>query len=552
MLKEKGINFEESFAPVARLEVVQIFVSYATHKFFLIYQMDVKTTFLNGPLKEEVYVTHLDGFVDLDHLKKVYRLRKALYRLKQAPRAWFDELSKNLISKCFTKGTIEPTLFTIRYGEDILFAKYALEILKKHGMEKGQSIGTPMATKPKLDVDLSGKLEDQTDYRSKIGSLMYLTSCRPDIVQAVCYYARYQARPIKKHLKEVKGIFRYLRGTINMGIWYSKDSGFELTDFLDADHAGCIDTHKITNGGIQFLGDKLVRWMSKKQDCTTISSAEAKYMVLSAGCAQTGIDDSCVIGSFEEVTICGASLSSTMIEDCDGVSSTYRVFTKELFVTLEFRPGPELLHLESIVTIIAPTTTEEKAQRRLELKARSTLLMGIPNEHQLKFNSIKDAKSLLQDVEKRLQKLISQLEIHGESISQEDMNHKFLRSLSPEWNTHTIVWRNKSGIDTLNLDDLYNNLKIYKPEDLQQIHPNDLEDMDLRWHMAMLTMRERRLLKNIGRKFSMNGNETIRWDWGAGAHRELELMNFHKLDLRARVAHSAEAYDDLPRTLGRS
>ncbi|GJX09279.1 hypothetical protein Tco_0199138, partial [Tanacetum coccineum] len=130
--------------------------------------------------------------------------------------------------------------------------------------------------------------------------------------------------------------------------------------------------------------------------------------------------------------------------------------------------------VEGVETTIAPTTTEEKAQRRLELNARSTLLMGIPNEHQLKFNSIKYAKLLLQAIEKRsevldqtfdwLQKLISQLEIHGESISQEDVNQKFLRSLSPEWNTHTIVWRNKSEIDTLSLDDLYSNLKIYEPE----------------------------------------------------------------------------------------
>ncbi|GJV94273.1 hypothetical protein Tco_1545850 [Tanacetum coccineum] len=136
-------------------------------------------------------------------------------------------------------------------------AKYALEILKKHGIEKGQSIGTPMATKPKLDADLSGTLVDQTDYHSKIGLLMYLTSSRPDIV-----------------------------GTINMGLWYPKDSGFELTAFSDADHAGCLDTRKSTSGGIQFLGDKLVSWMSKKQDCTAMSSAEAEYVALSASCAQ--------------------------------------------------------------------------------------------------------------------------------------------------------------------------------------------------------------------------------------------------------------------------
>ncbi|GJU55999.1 putative ribonuclease H-like domain-containing protein [Tanacetum coccineum] len=289
--------------------------------------------------------------------------------------------------------------------------------------------------------------------------------------------------------------------------------------------------------------------------------------------------------------------------------------------------------VEGVETTIAPTTAEEKAQRRLELKARSTLLMGIPNEHQLKFNSIKDAKSLLQAVEKRfggnaatkktqrnllkqqyenftasssevldqtfdrLQKLISQLEIHGESISQEDVNQKFLRSLSPEWNTHTIVWRNKPEIDTLSLDDLYNNLKIYEPEvkgtsssstntqnvafvssnstsstngavntahgattastqatavnsttidnlsdavicaffasqpnspqldneDLQQIHPDDLEEMDLRWQMAMLTIRARRFLKNTGRKLTVNGNETIGFDKS-----KVECYNCHK------------------------
>ncbi|GJT69090.1 hypothetical protein Tco_1028376 [Tanacetum coccineum] len=120
----------------------------------------------------------------------------------------------------------------------------------------------------------------------KIGSLMYLTSSRPDLVQAVCYCARYQARPTQKHLKEVKRIFKYLKGTINMGLWYPKDSGFELTAFSDADHAGCLDTRKSTSGGIQFLGDKLVSWMSKKQNCTAMSSAEAEYVALSASCAQ--------------------------------------------------------------------------------------------------------------------------------------------------------------------------------------------------------------------------------------------------------------------------
>ncbi|GJY99149.1 retrovirus-related pol polyprotein from transposon TNT 1-94 [Tanacetum coccineum] len=121
--QEEGIDFEESFAPVARLEAVRIFVAYAAHKSFLIYQMDVKTAFLNGPLKEEVYVAQPEGFVDPDHPEKVYLLRKALYGLKQAPRAWYDELSNFLMSKGFTKGTIDPTLFKIKYGEDILLVQ---------------------------------------------------------------------------------------------------------------------------------------------------------------------------------------------------------------------------------------------------------------------------------------------------------------------------------------------------------------------------------------------------------------------------------------------
>ncbi|GKB33949.1 hypothetical protein Tco_0873350 [Tanacetum coccineum] len=121
-----------------------------------------------------------------------------------------------------------------------------------------------MATKPKLDADLSSEPVDQTDYSSKIGSLMYLTSSRPDTVQAVCYCVRYQAKPTEKHLKEVKRIFRYLRGTIHMGLWYPKGSGFELTAFSDADHAGCIETRKSTSGGTQFLGDKWKRISHKR------------------------------------------------------------------------------------------------------------------------------------------------------------------------------------------------------------------------------------------------------------------------------------------------
>ncbi|GJT62773.1 retrovirus-related pol polyprotein from transposon TNT 1-94 [Tanacetum coccineum] len=267
--QEEGIDFEESFAPVARLEAVRIFVTYAAHKNFPIYQMDVKMAFMNGPLKEEVFVRQPDGFVDLDFPNRVYRLKKALYGLKQAPRAWYDKLSSFLIEHHFTKGIVDPTLFTRRRGDDILlvqiyvydiifgstnqvfsnrFAKlmkdnfeismigemkfflglqvhqsprrificqsqYTMDLLKKYGMEKCDSISTPMAT-IKLDADLQGTQVDQTKYHSMIEGLMYLTASRLDIF--VC--ARYQARPTEKHLKEVKRIVRYLRQTINMGL----------------------------------------------------------------------------------------------------------------------------------------------------------------------------------------------------------------------------------------------------------------------------------------------------------------------------------------------
>ncbi|GJR59884.1 putative ribonuclease H-like domain-containing protein [Tanacetum coccineum] len=189
-------------------------------------------------------------------------------------------------------------------------------------------------------------------------------------------------------------------------------------------------------------------------------------------------------------------------------------------------------------TVIPPTSVEEKAQRRAELKARSTLLMALPNEHQLKFNSYKDAKTLMQAIEnrfgevieqtyERLQKLISQLEMHGEVIPQEDINQKFLRSLSQEWTMHTIVWRNKQTIKVLllvnttveNLSECYDFIILLAPsipqlnnEDLQQINPDDLEEMDLRWNIAMLTMRARRFLKNTGRKLDMANKERIRFD----------------------------------------
>nr|GFB25732.1 uncharacterized mitochondrial protein AtMg00810-like [Tanacetum cinerariifolium] len=165
-------------------------------------------------------------------------------------------------------------------------SNYVLEILKKHGMESCDPVGTLIEIKDKLDLDQNGTPVDATKYRSMIGALMYLTSSRPDIVHATCLCARYQAKPTEKHLKEVKRIFLYLRGTFNTGLWYTKDSGFELTEILDADCAGCKDTFKSTSSGAQFLGEKLFSWSSKKQDYMALSTAEVEYVSLSAYCTQ--------------------------------------------------------------------------------------------------------------------------------------------------------------------------------------------------------------------------------------------------------------------------
>ncbi|GJU34416.1 retrovirus-related pol polyprotein from transposon TNT 1-94 [Tanacetum coccineum] len=301
--QEEGIDFEESFAPVARIEAIQIFIANAASKNMTIYQMDVKTTFLNGELKEEVYVSQLEGFVDPDHPTHVYRLKKALYGLKQAPRAWYDTLSRFLLDNKFSKGAVDPSYSWKRQtysscsniclqvsqnpeGIFINQSKFAIEILKKFGMDSCNPVDTPMVDRLKLDEDPLGILVDHTRFCSMVGSLMYLTASRPDLVFAVCMRARYQASPTKKHLEALKRFFRYLRGTINWGLWYPKDTTMALTAYANADYAGCQDTRRSTSGSAQFLRDKLVSWSSKKQKSTAISTTEAEYISMSGCCAQ--------------------------------------------------------------------------------------------------------------------------------------------------------------------------------------------------------------------------------------------------------------------------
>ncbi|GKA65567.1 retrotransposon protein, putative, ty1-copia subclass [Tanacetum coccineum] len=217
--------------------------------------------FLNGELKEVVYVSQPEGFVDQNNPSHVYKLKKALYGLKQEPRA-------------------------CPRGIFINQSKYASKIVKKYGLHNTDSVDTPMIENKKLDEDLQRKPVDATLYRGMMGSLMYLTSSRPGLNYVVCLCARYQAKPTEKHLQAVKQIFRYLNGTINMGLWYLKDTDMSLTAYADVDHAGCQDTRRSTSGRAQFLRDRLVIWSLKKQKSTAISSTEAEYIALSGCCSQ--------------------------------------------------------------------------------------------------------------------------------------------------------------------------------------------------------------------------------------------------------------------------
>ncbi|HEY1871458.1 MAG TPA: reverse transcriptase domain-containing protein, partial [Chitinophagaceae bacterium] len=338
--QQEGIDYDETFAPVARIEAIRMFLAYASYMKFTVFQMDVKTAFLNGDLQEEVYVDQPEGFVDPDYPNHVYYLEKALYGLKQAPRAWYETLTKYLLDNGFSRGTIDTTLFIRKtrghlllvqiYVDDIIFGssspalckefgdlmankfemsmldklsfflglqvkqlengifmsqtKYINDMLKRFKMQDLKIMSTPMRTL--LDADEDGEPFDITLYRSMVGSLMYLTASRPDITLAVTVCARFQSNPKKSHSKAVVRIFQYLKGTPNLGIWYPHGSDFNLTAYTDADHGGCHVDRKSTSGSLQMLGNRLVNWSSKKQNCVSLSTAESEYIAAAHCCSQ--------------------------------------------------------------------------------------------------------------------------------------------------------------------------------------------------------------------------------------------------------------------------
>ncbi|GKD06664.1 putative ribonuclease H-like domain-containing protein [Tanacetum coccineum] len=275
--QEEGIDYDEVVAPVIRIEAIMLFLAYASFKYFVVYQMSVKSAFLYGKIEEEVYVCQPLGFEDPDFPDKVYKVEKALYGLHQAPRAWYETLSTYVLNNGFQRGKIDKTLFIKRHKGDILLVqmssmgeltfflglqvkqkddgtfisqdKYVAEILKKFGYTNIRIASTPMDTKKALLKDSDGEDVDVHLYRSMIGSLMYLTSSRPDIMFAVCACARFQVTPKGSHLHAVKRIFRYLKGQPKLGLWYPKDSPFELVSYTDSDYAGASLDRKSTTGG---------------------------------------------------------------------------------------------------------------------------------------------------------------------------------------------------------------------------------------------------------------------------------------------------------------
>jgi hypothetical protein len=338
----EGLDFDETFAPVARLEAIRMFLAYACHKQFKVYQMDVKSDFLNGDLKEEVYMEQPEGFQLSDNPDFVCKLKKSLYGLKQAPRAWYYRLDKYLQDKGFKRGTIDNNLYiktegndlliVLVYVDDIIFGsnnaslvqwfssamqsefemsmigelsfflglqitqrseglflsqeKYLREMLKRFQMEDSTPMSTPMVTGCKLSKDDDSPDVDQSSYRSMIGSLLYITTSRPDIMHVVGMVGRYQAAPKQSHLLVVKRIFRYLKGTMDYGLWYPRNHNFQLSVYSDVDWANCVDERKSTSGGAFFLGDSLVSWLSKKQGSISLSTTEAEYIAAATCCTQ--------------------------------------------------------------------------------------------------------------------------------------------------------------------------------------------------------------------------------------------------------------------------
>ncbi|KAJ7962054.1 Retrovirus-related Pol polyprotein from transposon TNT 1-94 [Quillaja saponaria] len=333
--QKQGINYEEVFAPVARLETIRLLISFAAHKHWKIYQLDVKSAFLHGFLEEEVYIDQPEGYVIEGQEGKVLKLKKALYGLKQAPRAWNNRIDKYFQENGFVRCPHEyalyvkahengDVLFVCLYVDDLIFTGnnpimfedfkkamtcefemtdmglmsyylgfevkqndggifisqegYAKDVLKKFQMLDSNSVNTPMECGVKLSKHDVGEKVDPTLFRSLVGSLRYLTCTRPDILYALGVVSRYMESPTSTHMKTAKRILRYLRGTLDYGLFYSSSHIIDLVGYCDSDFAGDLDDRKSTTGFVFFRGNNAISWVSKKQPIVTLSTCEAEYV----------------------------------------------------------------------------------------------------------------------------------------------------------------------------------------------------------------------------------------------------------------------------------
>ncbi|GJZ69842.1 uncharacterized mitochondrial protein-like protein, partial [Tanacetum coccineum] len=269
------------------IEAIRLFLAYASFMGLIVYQMDVKSAFLYGTIEEEVYVCQPPGFEYSQFPNKVYKVEKALYGLHQAPRSWYETLSTYLLENGYRRGTIDKTLFIKKDRDDAQEipdefyggAHFLLRI----------AASTPIETNKALNKDEEAGDVDVHLYRSMIGSFMYLTASRPDLIFVVCACARFQVTAKTSHLYAVKRIFRYLKGQLKLGHWYPRDSPFDLKAFSDSDYAGASLDRKSTTGGCQFLGKRLLSWQCKKQTIVANSTTEAEYVATTNCCGQNPV-----------------------------------------------------------------------------------------------------------------------------------------------------------------------------------------------------------------------------------------------------------------------
>jgi hypothetical protein len=335
----EGIDYVETFAPVAKLNTIRMLIALATKYHWKLHQLDVKSAFLNGELKEEVYLTQPEGFVEKGQEHLVCKLKKALYGLKHAPRSWYEKIDSFFLQQGFMRSKSDPNLYTkfdeqgyivliSLYVDDLIItgnaeklideikeqlskvfemkdlgelhyclglevwrnagqtfvcqSKYIREILKRFKMDQCKSSSVPMQQNVKLSCDDGSKEVNGTVYRQMVGSLNYLTTTRPDISYSVSVLSQFMAKPHESHWNATKAVLRYLKGTLDYGIKYTDASDVELTGYSDSDWAGNLDDRRSTTGYAFGIGSGVVSWSSKKQPTVSLSSTEAEYKALCA------------------------------------------------------------------------------------------------------------------------------------------------------------------------------------------------------------------------------------------------------------------------------